>query len=73
MSGQEKYFTRHGSGTVHGPGLPEDQHPVPDPRPTWTDLGHPELEGQPFTYTVSGPVPVPEFPPLPGPRHGTGA
>jgi hypothetical protein len=37
-----------------------------EPRPTWSDYGHPELEGQPIIATMAGPVQVPEFPPEPG-------
>jgi hypothetical protein len=36
---------------------------------TWTDVGHPELEGEPMLATINGPVKVPPRPPMPGARY----
>jgi hypothetical protein len=33
---------------------------------TWSDLGHPELEGEPILSTFNGPVQVTQYPPHPG-------
>jgi len=43
------------------------------PRPTWTDYGHPELEGSPLLATVNGYYRVPALPPPPGRRDADGS
>jgi hypothetical protein len=35
-------------------------------RVTWSDIGHPEYEGEPILQTYYGPVQIPPYPPAPG-------
>jgi hypothetical protein len=59
-------LTRYGSGDFYLGGVDDGiDH-------TWTDYGHPELEGEPVIMTANGPVKVPARPPRPGPRYGSG-